>query len=281
VALSPFVLWNTNKPSIILNLGCLLRAANIPWDTMGFSIEIFPDKTEWTITLHSTAKNSPKEVLNEILYLRRHVDHQPYEGCEDYKKNKRFLESLPPYCLPSLPIGMRCPAMGTLRLIPHGLSTMPAFLSCHAYSSSKPENKISPLVKVLNRIPGIATVWSCQGHYERNLPFVKFLSPFSLVLQIKNVLSSNELYLNWIIKGKLFNHCPRTGPYILWELTPERKILFSSILLRKAQKDISILANLISSNLSQILKKTNGNVALHCSEINTFLADPEPASEEV
>lgn len=256
----PFVLCKTSKPSVILNLGCLLRAANIPWNTMGFSIEVSPNEPEWTITLHSTSKNSPEEIANEILYLWRHIDHQPYENCKEYENNKRFLESLPPYRLPSLPVGMRCPAMRTLRLIPHGLSTMPAFLRYHAYSSTGPEKKISPLIRVLNDIPGITTVWSCQGHYARNLPFVKFLAPFSLVLKIKNALHSDELHLIWLVKGKLFNHCPRTGPYILWELTPQNETLFLPLSLRKARKDISILANLISSYFSQNDQATNEEV---------------------
>ena len=251
-------LGETQKVTSILAFGCLMRAANIPWNEMGLAVEVVPHHYGWKTEIRSSGPKPSDDVVNDLLCLWRHARNEEYNGCEDYKKSKDFLESFPSESLRSFPSGVRCPAVRTLGLIPNGMTTMPASFGFHNFLPPLPgiEKGIEKLVKILNSISGITMVWSCEGHFYRRLPFVRFLASETVVKRIDTILKSNPFDLTWEIRGRLFNHCPRTGPYILWEIyAQETKSKFPFLYLRKARKDIAKMENA----LTIAIRRGNGN----------------------
>ena len=52
------------------------------------------------------------------------------------------------------------------------------------------EPGILPVCEVLNAIPGIQTLWSCEGHPERQSPpYVTFIAPQEIAFQVDQLLS--------------------------------------------------------------------------------------------
>ncbi len=243
------------RPSQALTLACYLKANYVFWMEAGASLELFFNSDGGLdLIVTSPSKKFSEFLYKEILKIFRHVIYEPPESCEDYQNWKKFLESVNEKRPPPTPGRIRCPAVRTLASVPYGISTMPAVFRFHEEPPYQEiEAKVCPLVKILNKIPGVKTLWSCAGHWDGRPPFVKFLAPFVVARKIFFVIQNTpELRVEWIVKGFLINECPRGGPYISWELTLKKKSgFFFPFLLRKITRDLETISNNLAGLVSR------------------------------
>ncbi|MDF0506666.1 hypothetical protein POK33_38595 [Burkholderia cenocepacia] len=55
------------------------------------------------------------------------------------------------------------------------------------------EPAVRPVCDSLNSIPGVATLWSCQGHpFRRSHPYVVFVAPEPVALAVHRLLGAGD-----------------------------------------------------------------------------------------
>lgn len=81
------------------------------------------------------------------------------------------------------------------------------------------ENGIVPVCEVLNSINAVETIYSCEGHPERNnsSPYVMFNAPVDIAFKVHQALDpqegNNPLKFDWLLKAR-FNE-DKTMTYII------------------------------------------------------------------
>ena len=104
--------------------------------------------------------------------------------------------------------GFKKDAEQGVNFVGHGLRALKRLRNERPYEEIDPA--IKPLVDALNRIKGIKTVASCQGHFFGGTPYVYFNAPVRIAAAIERLLRTAmtadqpKFMLGWSIEG-MFN----------------------------------------------------------------------------
>lgn len=91
------------------------------------------------------------------------------------------------------------------------------------------EKDIAPLVRGLNSLDGICTMYSCQGHrwtyasVPHMTPFIRFYGNYSAVKYLATMVYGLTLRCEWTLHGRIYNNCPAVTPYVFWTLELKKK----------------------------------------------------------
>lgn len=104
--------------------------------------------------------------------------------------------------------GLEKDSVEGVNFVGHGLRALKRLRNERPYEEIDPA--IKPLVDALNRIKGIKTVASCQGHFFGGTPYVYFNAPVRIAAAIERLLRTAmtadqpKFMLGWSIEG-MFN----------------------------------------------------------------------------
>lgn len=116
------------------------------------------------------------------------------------------------------------------------------------------EKNIMVLVRALNFLDGIRTIFSCAGHrmeiastdLSARMPFVSFYASLGRAMEVFTVLSGLDLHYEWRLKAYIVNECPRRSPYIFWEVSPKGRWFFR----KRLNHDIERIAEGLYRNVA-------------------------------
>lgn len=123
------------------------------------------------------------------------------------------------------------------------------------------EKGIAPLCAALNSVPGVATLWSCEGHPTRHMrPYVVFAGPQPFAFALHRALChpsphAAALRFNWKLIANF-----RDNGTLQWILDPDDERIAAPGLFgiprwtrRQADADIAVLTTIVHA-----LAKANG-----------------------
>ncbi|MDI3260295.1 MAG: hypothetical protein QJR02_11425 [Sinobacteraceae bacterium] len=125
------------------------------------------------------------------------------------------------------------------------------------------EPRIAPLCAALNAIPGVKTLYSCEGHWQRNMdPYVLFRSSLAFAgeFNARLIAASPELAFFWRVSGMFLSDRVHSARILQFKLTVQGRPLENRTLLsrfvrlgcrNKIDHDLVVIERIVRSLGSQ------------------------------